>query len=168
LQQWRTSFGFDLYLDFHDDDRGVLADLRGPISNEWTEFDRCTIAATKVFVDYLNESTLAKEAQQQIASMKDANPDKPVRGIDKLEAWLIENGREDAPVQCIASLRLVQELRSKSAAHRKSSALEKLLSEKGLGQESPRTVYQILVLGPMLEYCRQLAEFARTCGPNQE
>jgi hypothetical protein len=160
LEKWHSAFGFDLYVEFHEDDKGVLADLRGPISDEWTEFDRCTIAASKIFVDYLNESQLARLAAAEIQKLKEGAPDKSVRGIDKLQAWLIQNGGEDAPLDCIASLRLLQELRSKSAAHRKSSSLTTLLKSKGLEEESPRVVYRQLILEPMLVYCRQLSDFA--------
>lgn len=160
LKKWHEAFGFDLYADFHKDDVGVVADLRAPISDEWTEFDRCTIAATKVFIDYLNESQLAKLAATEIAAMKANDPDKPVRGIDKLQAWFRQNGGGKAPEDLITSLRLLQELRSKSAAHRKSSALTALLTDRGLEDESPREVYRQLILEPMLDYCRRLSEFA--------
>jgi hypothetical protein len=160
LEKWHEAFGFGLYVDFHKDDTGVLADLRVPISDEWTEFDRCTIAATKVFIDYLNESQLAKLAATEIAMMKANDPDKPVRGIDKLQAWLRQNGGTNPPEDLIASLRLLQDLRSKSAAHRKSSALTALLTDRGLEDESPREVYRQLILEPMLKYCRRLSEFA--------
>lgn len=160
LEKWYAAFGFDLYVEFHKDDRAVLMDVRGLISDEWTEFDRCTIAATKVFIDYLNESQLAKLAATEIAKMKASAPEKPIRGIDKLQAWLRQNGGDKAPEDLIASLRLLQELRSKSAAHRKNSALTALLKDKGLDDESPREVYRQLILEPMLDYCRQLSEFA--------
>lgn len=160
LEKWHATFGFDLYVDFHKDDSGVLSDVRSPISDEWTEFDRCTIAATKVFIDYLNESQLAKLAAAEIMKMKAHSPDKPIRGIDKLQAWLRQNGGGQVLEDLIASLRLLQELRSKSAAHRKSSALTTLLMDKGLVDESPREVYRLLILEPMLNYCRQLSEFA--------
>jgi hypothetical protein len=160
LEKWRDAFGFDLYAEFHEDDVGVLADLRMPISDEWAEFDRCTIAATKVFIDYLNESQLAKLAAAEVAKMKANDPEKPVRGIDKLQAWLRQNGGQIAPDDLISSLRLLQELRSKSAAHRKSSKLTDLLNERGMEDESPRDVYRKLILEPMLAYCRRLSEFA--------
>jgi hypothetical protein len=160
LEKWHEAFGFELYVEFHKDDAGVLTDLRVPISDEWIEFDRCTIAATKVFIDYLNESQLAKLAATEVARMKANDPDKPVRGIDKLQAWLRQNGGGNAPEDLIASLRLLQELRSKSAAHRKSSALTALLTDRGLDDESPREVYRQLILEPMLDYCRRLSEFS--------
>lgn len=160
LGKWREAFGFELYAEFHENDAGVLTDLRVPISDEWAEFDRCTIAATKVFIDYLNESQLAKLAATEVAKMKESNPDKPVRGIDKLQAWFRQNEGCSALEDLIASLRLLQELRSKSAAHRKSSKLNDLLTDRGLENESPREVYRQLILHPMLSYCRRLSEFA--------
>lgn len=160
LEKWHEAFGFGLYVDFHKDDAGVLADLRVPISDEWTEFDRCTIAATKVFIDYLNELQLAKLAATEIAYMRANDPRKPVRGIDKLQAWLRQNGGINPPEDLIASLRLLQKLRSKSVAHRKSSELTALLTDRGLEDESPREVYRQLILEPMLEYCRRLSEYA--------
>lgn len=160
LEKWRKAFGFELYSEFHKDDTGLLADLRMPISDEWTEFDRCTIAATKIFIDYLNESQLAKLAATEVAKMKSKEPDRPVRGIDKLQAWFRQNKCESASEDLIASLRLLQELRSKSAAHRKSSRLTDLLTDRGLADESPRDVYRQLILEPMLVYCRRLSAFA--------
>lgn len=166
LDNWYAAFGFDLYVEFHEGDIGILSDLRTPISDEWIEFDRCAIAATKVFIDYLNEAQLAKLAATEIEKMKAVAPEKPIRGIDKLQAWLTQHGGVDAPVDCIDSLRLLQELRSKSAAHRKSSSFMALLESKGLNEESPRVVYQQLILEPMLTYCRSLSDFAqqRTVG----
>lgn len=160
LEKWREAFGFDIYSEFHEDDAGVLADLRMPTSDEWIEFDRCTIAATKVFIDYLNESQLAKLAATEVAKMKANDPEKPVRGIDKLQSWFRQNASESALDDLISSLRLLQELRSISAAHRKSSKLTNLLKEQGLEDESPREVYRKLILQPMLAYCRRLSEFA--------
>jgi hypothetical protein len=159
-KKWNDAFGFDLYLKFHNDDSGILSDLHLPTSDEWTEFDRCTIAATKAFIDYLNESQLAKFATTEIARIKEKNPDKVIRGIDKLQAWLVQHGGENAPLECISSLRLLQDLRSKSAAHRKSSSLTSLLESMGLGDTSPREIYRQLVLEPLLRYCRLLSEFA--------
>lgn len=160
LDKWREAFGFELYAGFHEDDVGVLADLRIPISNEWTEFDRCTIAATKVFIDYLNESQLAKLAATEIARMKANDPSKPIRGIDKLQAWFRQNGGQNSLGDLISSLRLLQDLRSKSAAHRKSSSLNDLLNDRGLKDESPREVYRLLIMQPMLDYCRRLSKYA--------
>ena len=160
LEKWHAAFGFDLYLKLHIDDIGVLADVRLPTSDEWTEFDRCTIAATKVFIDYLNESQLAKSAASEIAKMRERFPEKSIRGIDKLQAWLIQHGADESYLDLIASLRLLQELRSKSAAHRKSGSLTSLLKKHGLEDESPREIYRRLVLEPMLSYCRRLSEFA--------
>lgn len=160
LEKWHLAFGFKLYVEFHTDDRGVLIDLRSLISDEWNEFDRCTLAATKVFIDYLNEPQLAKFAALEIARMKEADPKKPIKGIDKLQAWLrLHNGGE-VSAGLIDSLRVLQDLRSNSAAHRKSSKLTALLKKQGLEDSSPREVYRKLVLEPMLEYCRQLSEFA--------
>lgn len=160
FEKWHLAFGFDLYLPFHEGDIGILADLRTPFSDEWNEFDRCTIAASKIFVDYLNEAQLAKLAKDEIQKLKEADPDRPIRGIDKLQAWLQKYNIGDAPLESIQSLRLLQELRSKSAAHRKSSSLTDLLKSKGLGDESPRMVYRKLILEPLLTYCRHLSDFA--------
>ena len=160
LEKWRMAFGFELYDSLHEDDKGILADLRGPISEEWTEFDRCTIAASKVFIDYLNESHLAKLAADELQKLKERFPDKPVRGIDKLQAWLTQFGNGHGLDGCVAPLRLLQELRSKSAAHRKGSAFTTLLKSKDLDGESPRFVYRKLILEPLLDYCRQLSDFA--------
>lgn len=162
LEKWKEAFGFSLYTDFHQGDDGILADLRVPISEEWTEFDRCTIAASKTFVDYLNESPLEKAAKDEINKMRELEPDRPIRGIDKLKAWLVQNVGEGAPIECIDVLRNLQALRSKSSAHRKSSDLSKFLAKHGLDDSSPRDVYRSLVITPLLEYCIKLRDLAES------
>lgn len=162
LESWHKAFGFSLYAPFHENDKGILADLRLPIGDEWTEFDKCTIAATKVFVDYFNQADLAKGAADAIKQLKAKDPDRPIRGIDKLAAWLSEHGGDADLLECIDSLRLVQALRSKSAAHRKSSALTELLKKHGMEEASRREVYKKLILVPLLTYCQALAAFAES------
>lgn len=160
LEQWGTAFGFPLYAPFHEDDCGILADLRLPISDEWTEFDRCAISAAKIFVDYLNESGLAKAGKTTIDQMKAEDSERIVRGLDKLHACLTDLGADADLLDCAKALRLVQEVRSKSSAHRKSSALDALLEKHGLDSASPREVYRELILGPLLTFCQALTAFA--------
>lgn len=162
LEKWREAFGFSLYTDFHQGDDGILVDLRIPISEEWTEFDKCTIAAAKIFVDYLSESLLEENAKDEISRMKKLEPDRPIRGIDKLKAWLVQNGGDDAPIECVDVLRTLQSLRSKSSAHRKSGDLSKFLARHGLDDSSPREVYRTLVINPLLEYCIKLRHLAES------
>lgn len=162
LELWRKAFGFNLYAPFHEDDKGILADLRLPIGDEWIEFDKCTIAATKIFVDYLNEADLVKGATDTIKQLEVKEPSRPIRGIDKLVAWLSEHGGDTNLLECIDSLRIAQALRSKSAAHRKSSALAELLKKHGMEDASPKEVYKKLILVPILNYCQVLAEFAES------
>ena len=162
LRKWREAFGFELYHEFHEYDAGLLTDLRMPISDEWAEFERCTIAANKIFVEYLNESKLAELADIEIVEIKEKNPSTLIRGIDKLQAWFRQNGGDSALGELIVSLRLLQELRSKFAAHRKSKKSTIWLKEKGLEGETPREIYRQLVLEPMLDYCRRLSGFAES------
>lgn len=168
LESWHKAFGFSLYAPFHEDDKGILADLRLPISDEWTEFDRCTIAATKVFVDYLNEADLAREAVDAIKQLKAKDPHRDIRGIDKLAAWIGEHSGDGELLECIDSLRVAQSLRSKSAVHRKSAALTELLKKHGMEDASPREVYKKLILVPILTYCQAFAAFAESRNPSKE
>lgn len=167
LEIWEKAFGFSLYSPLHEDDRGILADLRSPIGDEWVELDKCVIAAAKIFVDYLNEAELERGAAGEIKAFRDRNPDRPVRGIDKLEAWLRCHDAGDNRIEHVNHLRLIQRLRSKSAAHRKSSALGKLLQEQGMETASPRHVYKALVLDPLLAYCRVMAAFAEAASASK-
>ncbi len=160
IKSWYKAFGFSLYSPFHENDKGILTDLRLPIAEEWTEFDKCTIAATKIFIDYLNEADLAKGAVNTIKEIKEKEPDRPIRGIDKLAAWLKEHNGDSELLNSIESLRLAQALRSKSAAHRKSSALNSLLKKYSMNEASPREVYQQLILLPILSYCQKLTAFS--------
>lgn len=160
LESWEQAFAFPLYLHPHDNDKGMLADLRSPISEEWSEFDRCVIAAAKTFVEYLNEADLEKGAREEIRRLRETNPDRPVRGIDKLETWLRCHSASDDLIEHVGHLRLIQRLRSKSAAHRKSEELSKLLREHGMETASPRQVHKALVLDPLLAFCCAMTAFA--------
>ena len=160
LEQWQEAFGFSLYNDFHQDDKDMISDLRLPVSDEWQEFERCTMAAAKIFVDYLNEQLLEKGAEKEINKLKQQNPNRTIRGIDKLNAWLIQRDAKNAPIECADILRDVQKLRSESAAHRKRSSLSKFLAKHGLTDDSPREIYRCLVINPLLDYCIKLRAFA--------
>ena len=101
-------------------------------------------------------------AKNEISKMREIEPSRAVRGIDKLKAWFIQHGGENAPIESIDILRTIQSLRSKSSAHRKSSELTKLLAQHGMNHSSPRNVYKSLVINPLLEYCKQLRYFAES------
>ena len=147
-------------MPFHADDSSVLAGIRLPLGDEWNELDSCLIAAAKAFIDYLNESDLAKRANDEIDRMRSKEPDRDVRGIDKFEAFLASHGADSDAREVVSHLRLLQRLRSLSAAHRKSSDLDKLLDKCGLKGALPRIVCRELVLEPLLALCQLLASFA--------
>lgn len=160
IEAWKQAFGFSLYSPLHDNDRGILAELRCPISDEWSEFDRCLIAAAKVFVDYLNEADLQRGAREEIEKLRKRDQYRPVLGIDKLEAWLRCHNADESLIEHVGHLRLIQRLRSKSAAHRKSETLSNLLGEHGMETASPRQVHKALVLDPLVAFCRVMTVFA--------
>ena len=111
--EWEKKHGWPIFKPLRTDDAHVLKTIRIPLNENPAEFDNLSLAMTKVMIDSLNESELAKAI---ILDEKD-------KGITKLEKYLVAQGAPDSSAP-IKFLRNLQDLRVGSA-HRKSTKFEK-------------------------------------------
>lgn len=132
---FRTAKGWDFFLPFHDDDEHFLTALRLLSKDNQAEFDSQLIALTKVLVDSLNE----KKIKMGLTTLTEKD-----QGITKLEKFFAEQGIAGYEPH-IKFLRVLQDLRSKSAAHRKGSNYEKLIADLQLVDEGQQKVFADLL-----------------------
>lgn len=152
-EEHRNAQGWDFFLPLHSDDAHYLTALHLPANDNQADFDGQLLALTKLLVDSLNEKMIAKD----VATV--ASGDK---GITKLEKFLISRGLPD-PASHIAFLRSLQDLRSRSAAHRKGSAYDQLVATLKIKDEGQKLVFGNLLLAAQafvkylyLHLCRPL------------
>ena len=132
---FRESTGWDFFLPLHDDDEHFLTGLRLLSKDNQAEFDSQLIALTKVLVDSLNEKEIAKGLTTLVENDK---------GITKLEKFFVERGAVGYEPH-VKFLRVLQDLRSKSAAHRKGSSYEKLIADLQMADEGQQKVFAALL-----------------------
>ena len=132
---FRGKFGWDLILPLHAHDEHYLTALRCLSKDSQSDFDAQLIALAKILIDSLNESELAKRGAK-------SNPND--KGITKFENYLRENGvlRFENHIKM---LRVLQDLRSKSAAHRKGGNYETLIAELQLADEGQQRTFDRLL-----------------------
>lgn len=133
---FRETNGWDFFLPLHDDDKHFLITLRLLSKDNQAEFDSQLLALSKVLVDSLNESEIAKELTTLVKNDK---------GITKLEKLLVERGAIGYEPH-VKFLRVLQDLRSKSAAHRKGSSYEKLIVDLHMADEGQQKVFEALLM----------------------
>lgn len=110
VETWEKRFGWPLYLPPAAGDEHVLAGLHVPTNTSMDAFEAEIVPLAKCTVDFLNEAKL-------IESLADA----PNGGINRLDTFLLAHGlSSDLPT----ILRVVQGVRSTTAAHRKSSSFD--------------------------------------------
>ncbi len=134
-EDFRKSVGWEFFLSLHQDDEHFLTGLRLMGKDNQAEFDAQLIALTKVLVDSINE----KEVSKGIKTLAEND-----KGITKLEKYFRERGMVGFEPH-IKFLRVLQDLRSKSAAHRKGSNYEKLIEDLQLEDEGQQRVFSALL-----------------------
>ncbi len=134
-EQFKMANGWDFFLPLHDDDEHFLTGLRLLSKDNQSEFDSQLIALTKVLVDSLNEKEITKGLTTLV------NDDK---GITKLEKFFKERGATGYEPH-VKFLRVLQDLRSKSAAHRKGSSYDKLIADLQMTDEGQQKVFSKLL-----------------------
>ena len=127
--------GWDLFLPLHGDDEHFFTTLHLPANDNQADFDNQLLALTKVLIDSLNE----KEIRKRVRSLETGD-----KGITKLEKFLSEQGLKGYEKH-ISFLRALQDLRSRSAAHRKGSQYDRLVSKLGLRDEGQKAVFAKLL-----------------------
>jgi hypothetical protein len=132
---FREAAGWDFFLPLHEDDEHFLTSLRLLSKDNQAEFDSQLIALTKVLVDSLNEKEIAKGLTKLVDNDK---------GITKLEKFFVERGAAGYEPH-VKFLRVLQDLRSKSAAHRKGNSYEKLIADLQITDEGQQKVFARLL-----------------------
>ena len=130
-KSFQKAHGWDFYLPLHEDDEHFLVGLRMLAKDNQAEFDSQLLALTKVLIDSLNEKAIAK-------CLTNLNPND--KGITKLEKYLEAHGITGY-AEHIKFLRVLQDLRSKSAAHRKGSSYDELIHELGIQNQGQKMVF---------------------------
>jgi hypothetical protein len=143
-RRFREAFGWDFFLPLHDDDQHFFTSLRLPASDNQSEFDGQLLALTKVLIDSLNEECLEREISL----------DKDDKGITKLKKFFVARGITGHEPH-IKLLRVLWDLRSKGAAHRKGSNYDKLVSKLGIPNEGQQKVLASILRGAV-EFIRFL------------
>lgn len=133
--EFRETSGWDFFLPLHADDGHFLTGLRLLSKDNQAEFDSQLIALTKVVVDSLNEKAIAKGLTTLA---------KDEKGITKLEKFFKERGAVGFEPH-VKFLRVLQDLRSKSAAHRKGSSYEELIADLQMADEGQQKVFAALL-----------------------
>ena len=136
---WQNSFGFPLFIKLHKDDEFHLQTLRVPLIDSVNEFDNQVLSLIKQMIDSINEKEICRsmkpEYQELVAKMKNFNPPKTPKGLDKLELFL-QIKKYPRTTEFIQMLRNIQELRSTSVAHRKGENYEKNRNKFDIGNKS--------------------------------
>jgi hypothetical protein len=122
-ESWRRNWGWDLYRKPSGSDTQIIGRLRIPINDSDGEFETQILNLAKLLVDLLNE----KGISARLTSVKDE------RGISKLERFLTKAHYANT-ARDIRTLREIQALRSRLAAHTSGMAGKDLLDadRKGL------------------------------------
>lgn len=134
-EQFKTANGWDFFLPLHEDDEHFLTGLRQLSKDNQAEFDSQLLALTKVLVDSLNE----KEIIKSLTTLAEND-----KGITKLEKLFKERGATGYEPH-VKFLRVLQDLRSKSAAHRKGSSYDKLITDLQMADEGQQKVFAALL-----------------------
>lgn len=116
---WQERHGWDFFLKPEEADAGLLQRLRLPLNDSQAEFETSIRIMTLLMVDSLNEAQITY-------LLPDKRQDE--KGISKLKRWLEQEGYPHVE-RDIQFLRNLQELRSRIAAHRKSSSYHKTLDK---------------------------------------
>lgn len=150
--KWRTKYGWSLFKELAVDDQYHFETLHlmGQ-ENDQKEFDGLIQSITKLLIDSLNEKQLVKAIDStkpdvlrflSERNIKELKPSYIQGGITKFECFLISEGLLDSNV--VKLLRKVQDLRSSTVAHRKSTKLdtrtEELFNFFGILQNSDKVV----------------------------
>ena len=135
-QDFQKAHGWDFYLPLHADDEHFLTSLRMLAKDNQAEFDSQLLALTKVLIDSFNEKAITNGLTTLATNDK---------GITKVAKYLEANGVSGF-AEHLKFLRVLQDLRSKSAAHRKGSSYDELILELGIADQGQKTVFADLLL----------------------
>lgn len=141
---FKSLMGWDFFLPLHPDDEHLLTALHLPMKDNQAEFDSQLIALTKIIVDSLNEKAISKD----VATI--AKDDKSITKLEKFFSSIGASGYEGH----IEFLRVLQNLRSVGAAHRKGSNYDKVVADLQLKDEGHQ-----LVFGKLLNAANEFIQY---------
>jgi hypothetical protein len=121
-EKFRKRYGYELFLPLRSGDLHFFKNIRRPLTEDGHEFDQIIICLSKSLNDSINVSELKK----QFPAVE--------FGINLLEQLLIRDFSQDHGLP--ATLRAIQEFRSKGVAHRKGSDYQKLFKKLGVADKS--------------------------------
>ena len=119
--------GDKLFLPLSEHDQYALDTLRVPITDEAKELDEQLLSLAKLTADSINMGLLRRK-----------RVDTQLKSLEALELFLSWFSNEGEAKAAVAPLRVVQSLRSASAAHRKGRTFAKALRKAGLEAMSNR------------------------------
>lgn len=136
---WLMRFGFRLFMELHKDDEFHFQTLRIPLNDSVNEFDNQVLSLVKLLIDSINEKEICKNIAKECKELSDKmallEPKKIPKGLDKLRLFLNTKNYKRTE-EFIEYLKLIQELRSTSVAHRKGSNYEKVSKKNKIGEKS--------------------------------
>jgi hypothetical protein len=170
--KWKKKYGWPLFKELAANDQYhfVALHLMGQ-DNDQKEFDGLIQSITKLVIDSLDEKQLVKavdctksDVVQLLTEkkVKELKPSNIQGGITKFECFLISEGLLNSDI--VKLLREIQELRSCTVAHRKSTKLdaktEALFNSFGILQKSDKVVLLNLLnrLNEMLKWLISVCE----------
>ena len=170
--KWKTKYGWSLFKELATDDQYHFESLHlmGQ-DNDQKEFDGLIQSITKLLIDSLNEKQLVNAIDSTNSDVEKFLTEKKVKehspsniqgGITKFECFLISEQAQNSDL--VKLLRKVQELRSSTVAHRKSTKLDTKTKELfdffGLLHDSDKVVLFNLLsrLNEMLKWLILIVE----------
>ena len=119
---WKRKYGWLLWREAAEEDFYIFRQVHVCLEENQAEFDQQNGLLAKLLNDFLNEAKITAAIKAQPT---------PIGGLNRLQQFLLDSGHADAEAH-IKSLRLVQDLRSKGSAHRKSEEYTSCLERAGL------------------------------------
>ena len=169
---WKTKYDWPLFKELAADDQYHFETLHlmGQ-DNDQKEFDGLILSMTKLLIDSLNERQLVKaidcnkpDVAKFLAkkNVKERSPSNLQGGITKFECFLVSEGLLNSDF--VKLLREIQNLRSCTIAHRKSTKINKktegLFDYFGISQNSDKVLLLNLLnrLNEMLKWLISITE----------
>lgn len=172
---WKQKFGWELFKPLAKKDQHHLESLHTmSVRDNDKEFDALIQSVTKIVIDSLNEKEITKatdDSNSDVVSFlnsKDCSAAKDLKGgIAKFEALLISLGQSNTDI--IVQFKDIQELRSTTVAHRKSSNPDKkqleLFARFELDKSSQQEAFNKILLRLIdnLKVLQSIAENKTSC-----
>jgi len=163
---WAKKFGWHLFLPLENEDMHFMKSLHVPVSEDPLEFDQQILALAKILPDSINVSEIKKaikvneeEVKNHFGIKKDYIPS--ITWLEALFVFFFKENDETAH-KITKPIRIIQKLRSASAAHRKGRKYDKISRKLGLDRCS-RIEYFKNLLEDVIKTLKKLQEYCESC-----